>query len=453
MDDAINALSQQVSDRLVQSCSKIPPKPSIKVTGRLVRVVGMTLEVVGTFAPVGSRCLVSHPKGHSVVAEVVGFQQDRLFLMPISRTHGLAPNAKVTPLEGGVSVPVGEAMLGRVINGHGAPLDGKGELKTSAWVSLVGEAINPLDRAPIEQPLDVGIKAINALLTLGRGQRLGLMAGTGVGKSVLMGMMTRFTQADIVVVGLVGERGREVNDFVRHNLGEEGLKRAVVIASPADDPPLMRLHAAMLATAVAEYFRDQGRHVLLLMDSLTRFAQAQREIALAIGEPPASKGYPPSVFFRLPQLVERAGNGREHSGSITAIYTVLAEGDDQADPIVDAARGVLDGHIVLSRTIAESGRYPAIDIEASISRLMIEVAKPDQFKQALVIKKWLSLYEQQRDLINLGAYRKGTQPELDLAIQKLPEIQQFLAQGIDESFTLEQSVAALAQVVSTKVGG
>ncbi|AHF01576.1 flagellar protein FliI [Thiomicrospira aerophila AL3] len=443
-------VSAALAERLSQLKQQIPAKPKLKTSGRLVRVVGMTLEVVGTFAPLGSRCRVSHPDGQDVIAEVVGFQDERLYLMPVSRTHGLAPNARVTPLEGSVAIGVGEAMLGRVINGHGQPLDDKGVIKTDACISLVGEPINPLNRAPVEQPLDVGIRAINALLTFGRGQRLGLMAGTGVGKSVLLGMMTRYTEAEVVVVGLVGERGREVNDFVRHNLGEEGLKRAVVIVAPADDPPLLRLHAAMLATAVAEYFRDKGRHVLLLMDSLTRFAQAQREIALAIGEPPASKGYPPSVFSRLPQLVERAGNGREHSGSITAIYTVLAEGDDQSDPIVDAARGVLDGHIVLSRAIAESGRYPAIDVEASISRLMIEVASPEQFKQALVVKKWLSLYEQQKDLINLGAYRKGSQPELDLALQKLPEIQQFLSQSIGESFSLEQSIAGLAQLVSTK---
>ena len=450
MNSLTHLFNHQLAQRLKQTKDLLPKKPSLKTSGRLVRVVGMTLEVVGTYAPVGSRCRVSHPSGQDVIAEVVGFQDERLYLMPVSRTHGLAPNARVTPMEGSAAIGVGEAMLGRVINGHGQPLDDKGSIKTDACVSLIGEPINPLNRAPVELPLDVGIRAINALLTFGRGQRLGLMAGTGVGKSVLLGMMTRYTEAEVVVVGLVGERGREVNDFVRHNLGEEGLKRAVVIAAPADDPPLLRLHAAMLATAVAEYFRDKGRHVLLLMDSLTRFAQAQREIALAIGEPPASKGYPPSVFSRLPQLVERAGNGREHSGSITAIYTVLAEGDDQADPIVDAARGVLDGHIVLSRTIAESGRYPAIDIEASISRLMIEVASPEQFKQALVVKKWLSLYEQQKDLINLGAYRKGSQPELDLALQKLPDIQAFLTQSIGESFTLAQSVAGLAKLVGAK---
>jgi flagellum-specific ATP synthase len=450
MSKLVEQFNHQLTYRLKQSQALVPSRPRLKTSGRLVRVVGMTLEVVGTYAPLGSRCRVSHPDGLDVIAEVVGFQDQRLFLMPVSRTHGLAPNARVTPLEGSIAIGVGESMLGRVVNGHAEPLDDKGPIKAEACVSLVGEPINPLNRAPVDQPLDVGICAINGLLTFGRGQRLGLMAGTGVGKSVLLGMMTRYTKADVVVVGLVGERGREVNDFVRHNLGEEGLKRAVVIAAPADDPPLLRLHAAMLATAVAEYFRDKGRHVLLLMDSLTRFAQAQREIALAIGEPPASKGYPPSVFSRLPQLVERAGNGRQHSGSITAIYTVLAEGDDQSDPIVDAARGVLDGHIVLSRAIAESGRYPAIDIEASISRLMIEVASPEQFKHALVVKKWLSLYEQQKDLINLGAYRKGSQPELDVAIQKLPEIHGFLSQSIDESYTLDQSVTRLAQLVGSK---
>jgi flagellum-specific ATP synthase len=384
-----------------------------------------------------------------IEAEVVGFNDDRLFLMPIGDTHGLSPNARVLPVEGGVKVGVGMGMLGRVVDGSGLPLDTLGPFEIEEYVSLAGERINPLSRHPITETLDVGVKAINGLLTLGQGQRIGLMAGTGVGKSVLLGMMTRYTGADIVVVGLVGERGREVNEFVRNNLGEEGLKRSVVVATPADDPPLMRLHGAMLATAIAEYFRDKGFNVLLLMDSLTRFAQAQREIALAVGEPPASKGYPPSVFAKLPQLVERAGNGRADSGSITAIYTVLAEGDDQADPVVDSARGVLDGHIVLSREIADSGRYPAIDVESSISRVMVDIVSKSQLDQARRFKKLYSSYQQNKDLISVGAYRKGADPIIDAAILKHPDLNAFLSQEIAENFSVEASIEALNEALKS----
>lgn len=432
-------------DKLIAS-TPLPAEP--RVIGKLVRMVGMTLEVIGTYAPVGSRCLVRTSRGDEITAEVVGFNQDRLYLMPIGDTHGLAPNAEVIPLDGGVQVPVGWAMLGRVVDGRGLPLDGKGPIATQDFADLAGKKINPLSRAPIVQPLDVGIKAINSLLTLGMGQRVGLIAGTGVGKSVLMGMMTRFTSADVVVVGLVGERGREVNDFVRNNLGEEGLKKSVVVATPADDPPLMRLHGAMLATSIAEYFRDQGKDVLLLIDSLTRFAQAQREIALSVGEPPASKGYPPSVFSKLPQLVERAGNGSEGSGSITAIYTVLAEGDDAVDPVVDSARGVLDGHIVLSRSIADSGRYPAIDIESSVSRVMMDISNKTNLDKALEFKKLYSLYQQNSDLISVGAYRQGTNMAIDRSIEKFPALESFLSQGVKDKFSFAQSMHELHQVLS-----
>jgi flagellum-specific ATP synthase len=446
--DSAAKLNGFLLEKLTQMATNLPQVESLKVEGRLVRMVGMTLEVVGTYAPIGGRCLILSPNREAVLAEVVGFHDERLFLMPIGNVHGLAPNARVIPLEGGVKVGVGFSMLGRVVDGRGYPLDGKGAIMADAYVDIAGERINPLQRQPIEKPLDVGVKAINGLLTLGVGQRVGLMAGTGVGKSVLLGMITRFTEADIVVVGLVGERGREVNDFVRHNLGEEGLRRAVVVASPADDTPLMRLHGAMLSTAIAEYFRDQGLNVLLLMDSLTRFAQAQREIALAVGEPPASKGYPPSVFAKLPQLVERAGNGQAGAGSITAIYTVLAEGDDQSDPVVDSARGVLDGHIVLSRSIADSGRYPAIDIEASISRLMIEIVSPEQYALAQRFKKLYSIYQQNQDLISVGAYRKGTSAEIDLAIAKFPALNKFLAQSVGESCDYATSLQALNLALS-----
>ena len=439
----MNRLSQFVSQKLDQLQQQLPPAPVPTIAGRVVRMVGMTIEAIGTYAAIGSRCHIIQPNLPPIEAEVVGFHHDTLYLMPIGHVQGLAPNAQVIPLRGGIEVPVGQKMLGRVIDGTGKPLDGLEPIAYDASWPLEGARLNPLQRAPILEPLDVGIKAINGLLTLGKGQRVGLMAGTGVGKSVLLGMMTRYTNADVVVVGLIGERGREVNDFVRNNLGEEGLKRSVVVATPADDPPLMRLHGAMVATAIAEYFRSLGLSVLLLMDSLTRFAQAQREIALAVGEPPATKGYPPSVFAKLPQLVERAGNSDQGQGSITAIYTVLAEGDDQSDPVVDSARGVLDGHIVLSRAIAESGRYPAIDIESSVSRVMVDVASEQQLKLAARFKQLYALYAQNKDLISVGAYKRGTDPQIDFAIQKHPELEAYLSQAIGEAFTLKQSIKAL----------
>ena len=338
--------------------------------GRLTRLVGMTLEAVGLNVSVGHQCEVIRNDGHRIEAEVVGFSGDKVFLMPIQRVEGLQPGARVVPVSNCESMRIGPKLLSRVVNGLGQPLDGHGPLQGEDYLNFTPEMINPLKRHPISEPLDVGVRAINSLITVGRGQRLGLFAGSGVGKSVLLGMMTKFTTADVVVVGLVGERGREVKEFIDHILGEEGMRRAVVVASPADDAPLMRLRASQLCTRIAEYYRDQGKNVLLLMDSLTRYAQAQREISLAIGEPPATKGYPPSVFAKIPQLVERAGNAAEGEGSITAFYTVLTEGDDLQDPIADAARAILDGHVVLSRRLAEEGVYPAIDIEASISRAM-----------------------------------------------------------------------------------
>ncbi|NOQ94580.1 MAG: FliI/YscN family ATPase, partial [Methylophaga sp.] len=319
------------------------PTEVLVVEGRLTRMVGLTLEAVGFQAPIGSRCEVQGVGGKPIEAEVVGFAGETLYLMPTGDTRGLVPNARVRPLRSDSQVPVGEELLGRVVDGACKPLDGKGPLNVKDRVPLHGHPVNPLARSPVRHHLDVGVEAINALLSVGRGQRMGLFAGSGVGKSVLLGMMTRFTEADVIVVGLIGERGREVKEFIEDILGTEGLERAVVVASPADHSPLMRLHGAMLATSIAEYFRDQGKQVLLLMDSLTRYAQAQREIALAIGEPPATKGYPPSVFSLLPQLVERAGNGPDGGGAITAIYTVLTEGDDQQDPVADAARAILDG--------------------------------------------------------------------------------------------------------------
>jgi flagellum-specific ATP synthase len=423
---------------------KVPPPP---VEGVLTRMVGLTLEASGCQAAIGDRCDVVTGDGASVEAEVVGFSGDRLFLMPTGDIHGLKPNARVVPRLGAGTAPVGPQLLGRVINGAAEPLDGLGPLQCEDRVRLTGALINPLMRHTISEPLDVGVRTINSVLTVGRGQRIGLFAGSGVGKSVLLGMMARYTSADIIVVGLIGERGREVKEFVERILGPEGLRRAVVVATPADNPPLMRLHGAWLATSIAEYFRDQGKSVLLIMDSLTRFAQAQREIGLAIGEAPATKGYPPSVFAKLPQLVERAGNGVNGIGSITAFYTVLTEGDDQQDPIADSARAILDGHFVLSRRIAEAGQYPAIDIEASISRVMHDIVPQEHSTLARQFRQILSLYQQNRDLIAIGAYQKGSDPRIDAAIAMWPSMQRFLQQDMHESVDYPASLAALDQVM------
>lgn len=438
---------QRWHQQLAGVIQTIPTQFPLSLSGRLTRMVGLTIEAEGVHAALGSRCHISQGSQQSE-AEVVGFHHDKLYLMPVGEMQGLSPNARVTPLSQAAQVSVGFELLGRVIDGAGQPLDDQPLPLLVSQTPLHGRRINPLSRDPIRSYLDVGVRAINSLLTVGRGQRLGLFAGTGVGKSVLLGMMAKYTHADVVVVGLIGERGREVNEFIRQILGAEGLARSVVVAAPADDPPLRRLHGALRATAIAEYFRDQGLNVLLLMDSLTRFAQAQREIALSVGEPPASKGYPPSVFAKLPQLIERAGNGEPGKGSITAFYTVLTEGDDTNDPVADSARGVLDGHFVLSRRIAESGRYPAIDIESSISRVMQEIVSSEQMDMALRIKRLLSSYQQNQDLINLGAYVRGSNPQVDEAIRYFPAIVQFLSQKPHESVTMEQSLRDMIQIFS-----
>ena len=345
-------------------------------------------------------------------------------------------------------VPVGEQLLGRVLDGAGRPLDGLGPLTLDKRVPLHTRPINPLERATIRQTLDVGVRSINGLLTVGRGQRLGLFAGSGVGKSILLGMMARYTEADVVVVGLIGERGREVKEFIERILGTAGMARAVVVAAPADHPPLMRLNGAAYAMAIAEYFRDQGKHVLLIMDSLTRYAMAQREVALAIGEPPATKGYPPSVFAKLPQLAERAGNGKSGGGSITAFFTVLMEGDDQQDPIADAARAILDGHIVLSRDLADAGQYPAIDIEASISRAQPDLVDENELETIRRFRYLYSRYMRSRDLLAVGAYVPGADVVLDEAVKHYPMMQAYLMQGMNEQVDMAQSRAALAGVLT-----
>lgn len=417
------------------------------VAGKLTRVVGLTLEAVGCRAAVGSLCRIETLDG-SLEAEVVGFAGDKLYLMPSEQLKGVIPGAKVTPVGEEQGMPVGMALLGRVIDGVGEPLDGLGPILTADSARFISRRLNPLARKPIEEPMDVGVRAINAMLTVGKGQRMGLFAGSGVGKSVLLGMMTRGTTADVVVVGLIGERGREVKEFIEEILGAEGRARSVVVAAPADASPLMRLKGCEAALTIAEYFRDQGLNVLLLMDSLTRYAQAQREIALAIGEPPATKGYPPSVFAKLPALVERAGNGAEGQGSITAFFTVLTEGDDLQDPIADAARAILDGHIVLSRELADSGHYPAIDIEKSISRVMPMVTSEEHMNMARLIKQNYALYQQNRDLITIGAYQRGADPRLDLAIAARPVLDQFLQQRMKEVVPYDTCLQLLQQVAS-----
>lgn len=435
------------ANRLLQLRNAVSKASSIIVEGKLTRIVGLTLEAIGCRSVIGGRCLVVGANDQEVEAEVVGFSGGKLFLMPTEDIRGLAPNARVIPTGRGSEAAVGPALLGRVLDGAGLPLDDKGPVRALTHLPLNGQMINPLARKPIREPLDVGVRAINALMTVGRGQRLGLFAGSGVGKSVLLGMMTRFTNADVIVVGLIGERGREVKEFIENILGEAGLSRAVVVATPADTPPLLRMHGAMLATTIAEYFRDQGANVLLLMDSLTRFAQAQREIALAIGEPPATRGYPPSVFAKIPLLVERAGNGDEQGGSITAFYTVLTEGNEEHDPVADAARAVLDGHIVLSNRLAESGHYPAIDIEASISRAMTEIVDDRQLAAARRFKQLYSAYEENRDLISVGAYQKGSDPRVDQAIEYHPKLMEYLHQGMQEKVPLQQSITQLTKVI------
>ena len=440
----------------------------LQTHGTLVRVTGLVLEAAGVRAPVGAVYEVHGDAPQPVQAEVVGFNGDRALLMPTGELHGLSSGARVSPRvtphappllgrdnqlwrrteDRGLHLPMGDGLLGRVVDAMGMPMDRLGPLPHVRNEPMLRRPINAMERDPVRTPLDTGVRAINALLTVGRGQRLGLFAGTGVGKSVLLGMMARYTEADVIVVGLIGERGREVKEFIEDILGAEGLARSVVVAAPADSPPLVRMQGATYATAIAEHFRDQGRHVLLLMDSLTRFAMAQREIALAIGEPPATKGYPPSCFAKLPQLVERSGNGQDGMGSITAFYTVLSEGDDPQDPIADAARCILDGHIVLSRELAEAGHDPAIDVERSVSRVMNAVAPREQLDAARRARAMLARVNKARDLIQLGAYQTGHDPELDLALTLHPQLIGLLQQDMHERAPMVQSRQQLCRLMA-----
>lgn len=453
------------------ACKAVAASQALESRGTLTRLAGLVLEASGIRAPVGSQCVVSMKNQNAVLAEVVGFSGDRAFLMPAGDVYGLASGAGVSAAPSYVPVPqigelrpevvghqvgmlrlpLGNGLLGRVVDSQGNPMDRQGPIQHVAIKSLDRAPINAMDRAPVRDPLDTGVRAINALLTVGRGQRIGLFAGSGVGKSVLLGMMARYTKADVIVVGLIGERGREVKEFIEDILGPEGRARSVVVAAPADSPPLLRMQGASYATAIAEHFRDEGLHVLLLMDSLTRYAMAQREIALAIGEPPATKGYPPSCFAKLPQLVERSGNGLQGVGSITAFYTVLTEGDDQQDPIADAARAILDGHIVLSRSLAESGHYPAIDVEQSASRVMHNVVSKSHFDLARRFRSLYSKYERARDLIQLGAYVPGSDPALDEAIRLRGGLDNFLQQDLGVQASMQSLLEELAAATSMGV--
>jgi len=460
----VDSLHERWLSGLRGAKKSVPNAIALVAEGRLRRMVGLALEAEGCEAAVGDLCSIVPaignnspddrfmPEPAAIDAEVVGFADDRLFLMPTGRVQGLTGNMRVKPARRSSNVLVGESLLGRVVDGAGKPLDRKPLVSSGTTVPLHGQPINPLQREPISQAFDVGVRSINSLLTIGRGQRVGLFAGSGVGKSVLLGMMTRFSEADVVVVGLIGERGREVREFIENSIGAVGMRRAVVVASPADDPPLMRLHGAMLATAIAEHFRNQGLNVLLLMDSLTRFAQAQREIALSIGEPPVTRGYPPSVFSKLPQLCERAGNGPGKAidsrlgGSITAIYTVLAEGDDQNDPVADAARAILDGHIVLSRDIAAAGLFPAIDVASSASRTMDQVSDAEHLAHARLFRKLYAAYQEHQDLLSIGAYQHGSNIDVDMAIALWPKMQSFLQQEESIASNFTDSLALLREL-------
>lgn len=415
----------------------------VRINGRITRVVGLVMEGLGPGAAVGESCHV-YPKDsrEPVQCEVVGFSDDKILLMPLGEVRGIGPGSRIVARRHNAAVGVGMNLLGRTLDGLGNPLDGKGGIEPERLYPLYTTPPNPLSRRRIEKPLNVGIKAINGLLTVGKGQRIGIFAGSGVGKSVLLGMMARNTEADVNVIALVGERGREVKEFIEKDLGTEGLKRSVLIVATSDQSPLVRMRASLMATAIAEYFRDCGKDVLLMMDSISRFAMAQREVGLAVGEPPATKGYPPSVFAHLPRLLERAGTS-EGEGSITGFYTILAEGDDVNDPIADAARAILDGHIILSREIASQGHYPAIDVLSSVSRVMTDVVTPEHRKYAMKVKSTLATYKKAYDLISIGAYKAGSDPKVDHAIKVIDKVNNFLRQDIPETVNYENCLQEL----------
>ncbi|MBQ9624505.1 MAG: flagellar protein export ATPase FliI [Clostridia bacterium] len=420
---------------------------TVEYLGKVDRVVGMSIEAIGPMVNVGEMCKIySADESEWVFAEVVGFKEEKVLLMPLGNMEGIGAGNKVVAAGVGFGVPVGMDLKGRILNALGEPIDNKGKVHPETFYELDRDPPNPLKRERIHEILPIGVKVIDGLLTMGKGQRMGIFAGSGVGKSTLMGMIARGSDADINVIVLCGERGREVLDFVEKSLKADGLARSVVVVATSDQPAMLRIKSCMTGTAIAEYFRDQGYNVMLMMDSLTRFAMAQREVGMAVGEPPVARGYTPSVYSKLPRLLERSGTSDK--GSITAIYTVLVDGDDMNEPISDTVRGILDGHIVLSRKLAHSNHYPAIDALASISRLMADIASPEHKADAGQVKNWMSTYNEAQDLINIGAYKKGTNPEIDMAIKKQDAIKNFLLQDVDDAFTFEETVDMLDEIAN-----
>jgi flagellum-specific ATP synthase len=418
----------------------------VKKTGRVSRIIGLVIEGNGPAVSVGSICTIYPNNRPSIQAQVVGFQNRSTLLMPLGDILGIEPGSIIESTEESPTYQLSQALVGRIIDGNGLPIDGKGPIPVGVEYPIMGSPMNPLERKRLREPLDVGIRSLNGLLSFAKGQRLGILAGTGVGKSVLMGMIARNTNADVNVIALIGERGREVKEFIDENLGEEGLQRSVVIAAASDQPPLVRLRGAYIATTIAEYFRDQGNDVMLMMDSVTRFALAQREIGLSVGEPPTTRGFTPSVFSLLPKLLERAGTSSSE-GSITGLYTVLVEGDDLNEPISDAVRAILDGHIVLSRELASHNHYPAIDVLNSVSRLMIDVVSKEHYDLSMKFKDIMATYKAAEDLINIGAYTRGSNPKIDQAIQKYDLMISYLRQGIIESVDWRTSMNELKKIL------
>lgn len=415
-------------------------------TGKIENIVGMSIEASGGRGAIGDICRIYSAESNSqVLAEVVGFKSDRMLLMPYQNMNGLAPGSFVRNTGRRLRLQVGDFLRGRIINAMGKPIDGLEPFPEGDSYYVDSPYINPLTRPPIRERVDFGVRAIDSTLTIGKGQRIGIFAGSGVGKSTLMGMIAKNVKTDINVIALVGERGREVLEFVQKDLGEEGMRRSVLVVATSDQPAMLRMKCPSVATAIAEYFRDQGKDVLLMMDSLTRFAMAQREIGLAVGEPPVARGYTPSIYAELPKLLERSGNFER--GSITGVYTVLVEGDDTNEPIADTVRGILDGHIVLSRKLANANHFPAIDVSASISRLMVEIVSSKHRELASKLRDILSVYEKNEDLLSIGAYKAGTNPRLDYAISKIDQINAFLMQGINESFSYDESLHQLESIL------
>ena len=417
----------------------------IRLEGRIAKVVGIVAEGHGPGLSVGSLCDIKDSEGLNIQAEVIGFKDKRVIIMPFGEMRGIKPGSRIVGISGRPTAQVGDAYLGRVIDGLGRSIDGKGIIKKEKEYPIYGNVLNPLKREIIREVIDVGVCSINALITAGKGQRIAIMSGSGVGKSILMGMIARNTSANVTVIALIGERGREVREFVEKSLGEEGLKKSVVIVATSDSPALVRIRGAYLATTMAEYFRDKGLDVILMMDSVTRFAMSLREVGLAAGEPPSAKGYTPSVFTQLPKLLERAGTV-EKSGSITGIYNVLVEVDDMTEPIADSVRSIVDGHIVLSRNLSYRGHYPAVDVLASISRVMRDIVDHEHLDDAKRFVKVLSTYREAEDLINIGAYVDGSDPEIDFAKKMIGKINSFLQQGIDQNVTFKESVAGLSEL-------